>query len=165
MQSRNMRDLTKMEQETEQLASAFATQFFRMHRLMDRRLGQEGVSLARFKFLMFLKKEGTSRAADMADLLALAPRTVTEGLDGLERDGLIRRDPDPNDRRAKQVSLTVEGERAVVAIEPLRDEMLGRILGSLSDRDRADLRRVFQRIDANLTREEQLMGVSRPLSC
>lgn len=153
------------DQDTEELAGLFATQFFRMHRLMDRRLGQQGVSLARFKFLMFLKKEGTSRAADMADLLALAPRTVTEGLDGLERDGLVRRDPDPNDRRAKQVSLTAEGERAITAIEPLRDEMLGRILGSLSDRDRADLRRVFQRIDANLTREEELMGVLPRLTC
>jgi DNA-binding MarR family transcriptional regulator len=160
-----MDQILEKEQDTEELASLFATQFFRMHRLMDRRLGQQGVSLARFKFLMFLKKEGTSRAADMADLLALAPRTVTEGLDGLERDGLVRRDPDPNDRRAKQVSLTAEGARAVTAIEPLRDEMLGRILGTLSDRDRADLRRVFQRIDSNLSREEQLMGVLPGLTC
>jgi DNA-binding MarR family transcriptional regulator len=160
-----MDQILEKEQDTEELASLFATQFFRMHRLMDRRLGQHGVSLARFKFLMFLKKEGTSRAADMADLLALAPRTVTEGLDGLERDGLVRRDPDPNDRRAKQVSLTTEGARAVTAIEPLRDEMLGRILGTLSNRDRADLRRVFQRIDSNLSREEQLMGVLPGLTC
>ena len=138
----------------EPLASSFGKLFLRMHRLLDRRMAECGASFARTKFLLYLEKEGPSRATDIADLLGLAPRTVTEGLDGLERDGLVRRDPDPNDRRAKRVSLTPEGRKAIAATEPLRVRLVERIFGSLDADDRAHLDRILGRLSDALDREE-----------
>ena len=60
------------------------------------------------------------RATDIAELFGLAPRTVTESLDALERAGLLRREADPADRRVKRISITEEGRRAITATEPLR---------------------------------------------
>lgn len=136
------------------LSSCFGKLFLRMHRLLDRRMAERGVSFARTKFLLYLSKEGPSRATDIADLLGLAPRTVTEGLDGLERDGLVRRDPDPDDRRAKRVSLTDAGREAIAATEPLRIELVERIFGSLSDAERASLDTTLARLSDALDREE-----------
>jgi len=136
------------------LASSFGKVFLRMHRLLDRRMAESGASLARAKLLLFIAKKGPSRASEIADLLSLAPRTVTEGLDGLERDGLVRRDPDPADRRAKLVSLTPEGRTAIAATEPLRVRLIERIFGRLSAEEQAQLGHILSRVSDALDREE-----------
>lgn len=138
----------------EPLVSCFGKLFLRMHRLFDRRMAECGASFARTKFLLYLEKEGPSRATDMADLLGLAPRTVTEGLDGLERDGLVRRDPDPDDRRAKRVSLTPSGRSALTATEPIRVLLVERIFGSLNAEDRAQFGRILACLADAVDREE-----------
>ena len=48
---------------------------------------------------------------DLADLLHCDASNVTGIVDGLERRGLITRQPDPGDRRVKNLILTPEGER------------------------------------------------------
>jgi DNA-binding MarR family transcriptional regulator len=136
------------------LASRFGKMFLRMHRLFDRRMAESGASSAKLKFLMYLEKEGPSRATDIADLLGLAPRTVTEGLDGLERDGLIRRDPDPADRRAKRVSLTPAGRDAIAATEPVRRLLVDRVFGVLSASDCQALDRILTCLSEAIAREE-----------
>lgn len=138
----------------EALASCYGKLFLRMHRLFDRRMTESGASFARAKFLIYLQKEGPSRAADIADLLGLAPRTVTEALDGMERDGLVRRDPDPADRRAKRVSLTDEGLKAIATTEPLRARLVDRIFGVLTTEERGQLDRIMARLAEAVDREE-----------
>ncbi|MFN3434510.1 MAG: MarR family winged helix-turn-helix transcriptional regulator, partial [Sphingomonas sp.] len=80
---------------------------------MNRRMAEQGASLARTKLLLFLDRRGPARAADIADFFDNAPRTVTEAIDGLERDGLVIRSPDAHDRRVKQVSITDRGRRVI----------------------------------------------------
>ena len=48
---------------------------------------------------------------DLAALLRCDASNVTGIVDGLERRGLITRQPDPADRRVKHLILTAEGER------------------------------------------------------
>jgi DNA-binding MarR family transcriptional regulator len=111
----------------------------RMQRLLNRRMADQGASLARTKLLLFLDKRGAARAADIAEFFDNAPRTVTEAIDGLERDGLVQRTPDARDRRVKQVSITEEGRRVIGETEPLRQELIESIFGVLSDDERKSL--------------------------
>ena len=136
------------------LSRNFGRLFLRMHRLLDRRMAQGGASLARTKLLMFVDKEGPSRAVDIADMFGLAPRTVTEALDALERDGLVRRDPDKADRRVKRVSITEEGRRAMTATEPLRLQLTEQIFGVLSPEERAQLEVIVGKLGEAVAREE-----------
>jgi DNA-binding MarR family transcriptional regulator len=136
------------------LASSFGKLFLRMHRLMDRRMAKSGASFSRAKLLMMAQKEGPTRAIDMAEMFGLAPRTVTEALDGLERDGLIRREPDAVDRRVKRVIITADGKRAINATEPLREEMIDRIFGGLSDEEQAQLGRILDKLTTAIDAEE-----------
>jgi DNA-binding MarR family transcriptional regulator len=136
------------------LSRGFGKLFLRMHRLLDRRMAQEGASLARTKLLMFVDKEGPVRAADIAEIFGLAPRTVTEALDALERDGLVRRDPDKADRRVKRVSITDEGRRAMTATEPLRLRLTETIFGVLDPQERAQLDAIVTKLAEAVDREE-----------
>ncbi len=123
----------------EPLASDLFRLFLRMQRLMNRRMAEQGASLARTKLLLFLHKRGPARAADIADFFDNAPRTVTEAIDGLERDGLVARTPDAHDRRVKQVSITDEGRRVLGETEPLRQDLIDAVFGALDADERAQL--------------------------
>jgi DNA-binding MarR family transcriptional regulator len=103
---------------------------------------------------MFVDKDGPVRAADIAEIFGLAPRTVTEALDTLERDGLVRRDPDKADRRVKRVSITDEGRRAMTATEPLRLRLTETIFGVLDPQERAQLDAIVTKLAEAIDREE-----------
>ena len=138
----------------EPLAAELFRLFFRMQRLMNQRMAEQGASLARTKLLLFLFKRGPSRAADIADFFDYAPRTVTEAIDGLERDGLVMRTPDERDRRVKQVSITDEGRRVIGETEPLRQELIRGVFGALDAGERATLADMFGTLSAALDVEE-----------
>lgn len=118
------------------LADAVRDFFLRSHRAIDRIMTAQGASFARTKLLLYTSEFGPVRSADLASAFGLAPRTVTEALDGLERDGLIRRDPDPLDRRAKRISLTAQGQAVVHSTAPLRRQFLEEVFGVLSPAER-----------------------------
>lgn len=107
--------------------------YHRVHRLVNESMTEEGVSLARSKFLFFLSKLGPCRSTDIACALNFAPRTVTEAIDGLERDRLVMRKPDPEDRRAKIVSITETGRIVLEAAEHPRKQLIEEIFSALDD--------------------------------
>ncbi len=89
------------------------------------------------------------RLSDLADRLRIAPRSATEVVDGLVERGLVTRLPDPSDRRAVLVELTAAGHRTVADIHQSQADAADETFGSLSDRDRTDLRRILGGIAAD----------------
>lgn len=123
-----------MNRADEDLLRHLSVLYQRMRRHMDQLLAAQGASLARVKLLMFIAREcGAARAADIAGLFGQAPRTVTEALDALERDGLIQRTPDPDDRRVKRLTITEAGAAAVAAAEPIRRKFIEDFFRVLDD--------------------------------
>lgn len=136
----------------DEIIKGLAKAYLLIHRRVDRAMTQQGASLARTKMLLYIQQgAGTARAADIAELFSLAPRTVTESLDSLERDRLISRTSDPQDRRVKRLAITPLGERAIAATEPLRKELLQEMCAVLSETDRVRLRDILQRLTASLS--------------
>ncbi|MBA2932617.1 MarR family transcriptional regulator [Sphingomonas sp. CGMCC 1.13654] len=122
----------------------------RSHRLIDRIMTAQGASFARARILKLVSLSGSLRSIDLASSFGYAPRTVTEAIDALERDGLVRRDPDPEDRRAKRISLTPAGEKAVEAAEGSRLEYMQSVFGVLSAEECDEIVRVVGKLNARL---------------
>lgn len=138
----------------DELMRDLARVFLLMRRKMDRAMSMNGASLARTKLLLCIKGgEGRARAADIAELLNQAPRTVTEGLDALERDGLIQRTPDPDDRRVKRLAVTPAGHVAIDATEPLRQSIIDDVFGVLAPEERTALHAALAKLAAQLPLE------------
>lgn len=81
-----------------------------------------GLSIADFDVLNTLRRVGDSRGSKPTDLARASLVTtgaMTSRLDRLERSGLIRRTPDPADRRGVLVRLTAQGTK--VAGRALRE--------------------------------------------
>jgi len=133
-----------------EIADELRNFYLRAHRAIDRAMKMEGVSLARAKLLKFIANEGAARSADIGTTFGFSPRTVTEAIDALERDGLVQRTPDPSDRRAKRLSITPAGEAALAASEPVRQKFLTEVFGILSDEERQALSRALHKMNDRL---------------
>ncbi len=139
----------------ETLSSDLAHVFLRMHRLCDRRMTAVGASLARTKLLLYLESQiGEARASDIAEFFGLAPRTVTDALDALERDGMVRRELDPRDRRVKRLWITDAGVAAIAATEPLRLAMTDQIFGVLDAAEREQFQAMLVKLAAAIGAQE-----------
>ncbi|TME56764.1 MAG: MarR family transcriptional regulator [Chloroflexi bacterium] len=90
----------------------------RMHQMMERWADQHGLSEGRFQILVRLhhQADGRMTMGDLAGMLDVAPRTVTGLVDNLERDRLVKRVDDPNDRRAVHAEITDQGRERVKAL-------------------------------------------------
>jgi DNA-binding MarR family transcriptional regulator len=122
----------------------------RVHRIVDHAMTAVGLSLARAKVLMRLCEHGPMNQAALAGLLNFAPRSVTDIVDALERDGLVSRAEDQHDRRARVVSLTPAGCEALEAAQIVRCKAMEQIFGSLTATERASLATLLTTIRTTL---------------
>jgi len=79
---------------------------------MERAYAPHGISRGEFDVLATLRRSGepyTLSPRQLSGTLMLTTGGMTGRLDKLERAGLIRRSPDPHDRRGLQVTLTEKG--------------------------------------------------------
>jgi DNA-binding MarR family transcriptional regulator len=134
----------------EQVAQALRDFYLRSHRVIDRVMTAQGASFARAKLLMYIAGQGPVRSIDLATHFGYAPRTVTEAVDGLERDRLVRRDPDPDDRRAKRISLTDEGIAAAESAERSRRSHVENVFSTLSAEECDEMIRLFGKLNDRL---------------
>ncbi|MFI9149698.1 MarR family winged helix-turn-helix transcriptional regulator [Streptomyces sp. NPDC053367] len=79
---------------------------------MEKAYARFGISRGEFDVLATLRRSGepyTLSPRQLSSTLMLTTGGMTGRLDKLERAGLLRRSPDPHDRRGLQVTLTDEG--------------------------------------------------------
>lgn len=88
---------------------------------MDRRTSEAGLGLTtgEGRVLLNARRTGPIRQAVLAERLGIEAMTLSCLVDRLEKKGYVERQPDPNDRRAKLVTLTAAGDTVVSAIEPI----------------------------------------------
>jgi len=109
---------------------AAVTSVMRAHQLMlariERALKPFSLSFARFEMLRLLAftREGRLPMASATARLQVHPASVTNTVDRLEHDGLVRREPHPIDGRATILALTESGrDRVGRATEALNAEV------------------------------------------
>jgi DNA-binding MarR family transcriptional regulator len=91
------------------------------------------------------------RAGLVAQQLKLSAGAVTEVVEGLVREGLVRRAADPEDRRAVMLALTAEGRRVCERYELAASSALAQVLGRLTPLQRRRVRAVFADLNAAFT--------------
>ncbi len=85
--------------------------------------------------------------SDLADRVLLSPAGTTHLVTRLERDGLVRREVDPTDRRKWFTVLTDNGDRALQAARRTHNDVLRRtLLADTTSAERRTLRRIWQRL-------------------
>lgn len=73
------------------------------------------------------------RGVDLGRQLLKSPGYVSRVIDQAEDEGLVRRTPDPDDRRAQQIQLTAAGEAVLEAFVPRAVDVLDRTVYRVLD--------------------------------
>jgi DNA-binding MarR family transcriptional regulator len=110
----------------------------------------KGMSFARANLLFAVyaarQNETSSRMVDISLDLGVTARTLTTMVDALEKQELVERVPDPNDRRAIQLEITGAGEALIEPLAQALDSACEAVMGPLDDAERRILLRILTRL-------------------
>lgn len=102
--------------------------------------GEEPLTLTQVRLLRCLEA-GSRLTSELAARLGLSASTVSAGVDGLVRRGLVERVPAAEDRRTVPLRVTLAGEGAVQAARQRQERALTALFAALSPEERSALRR------------------------
>ena len=106
-------------------------------REVDRKVRELGVSAGYLPVFFALAAGKAMTQTALANVAAIEQPTMAATLTRMERDGLIQRQPDPNDGRSSLVSLTPAAQKKVKAVEAAVSKVNDRALSGLSEKERA----------------------------
>ena len=118
-------------------------------------LARHHISQGRFTVLMLLNRCSTepSTPAELADQAGVTRGTMTGLIDTLEKDGVVRRETDPRDRRTVLVRLTEQGQQSLEQMLPDYFKCVARIMQPLNPTERKQLVGLLQKIQRGLHRD------------
>ena len=121
----------------------------RIQRLLDETLSAYGLSHGEWKVLTSLRWAGPSHrrsAGDLARIADLSSGAMTNRLDRLEEARLVRRRPDPDDRRGVLVELTDKGRRLWEKAVGTQAEKEALLAAALTKRELEQLNGLLRRV-------------------
>src|SRR4051812_6253023 len=98
---------------------AFLNAHARVTRAISRDLAAAGLPDLSVYDALWALYERPLRVKELADAVVLSPTAMSRFVDRLERDGYVRREPDPGDRRALQVTVTPDGRKLLKRMWPI----------------------------------------------
>jgi len=107
----------------------------KMRTLFDARVRDRGLTLSRARTLLRITAGQAVNQRELAEDLEIENATLVRLVDGLEAQGLIERREVENDRRAKQVVMTDEGDAMVKLVNQMALDLRKEILAGLNDND------------------------------
>jgi DNA-binding MarR family transcriptional regulator len=118
----------------------------------------KGGTPARMQLLGVLHCKGPQIMSDLGDKLGVTARQVTNLVDALEEEGLVRRAEHPTDRRATVVEITQQGfDLAGQFLQPFHDKLAG-LYRELPESDQRELLRLLETLLEALRRRQGTCG-------
>jgi MarR family transcriptional regulator, transcriptional regulator for hemolysin len=136
-------------------AEDFGRRLFRLgqnwRREIDIRMRGFGLTDATWRPLYYLGRFGDGmRQTDLAAALAIEGPSLVRLLDALERQGLVERHAEPDDRRVKTLRMTPAGHATYQQLAMVYAEVSDRLLSEVSDAEIEVCLRVFGLIERAL---------------
>ena len=123
--------------------------------IMDAEVKRFGLTSATCRPLFYMGELGDGvRPKDLAEALDMERPSLGQLIDRLEKQGLIRRQDDPQDRRGKTLHLTKAGRMIYERTAEVADHMRSRLLEGVAEKDMTACMRVFGRIFDNARKIE-----------
>ncbi|CVI55742.1 MarR family transcriptional regulator [Agrobacterium leguminum] len=138
------------ETDKEQLLDEVSAFTRKLRAFFDARVGESGLTLARARALFALSRRGPLTQTELAEEMEIETPTLVRVLDGMEKQNLIERRSDENDRRAKRIHMTAEGEKTSETVQAMAKSLRSEIAADISSQELAMALDVMRRLSANL---------------
>jgi DNA-binding MarR family transcriptional regulator len=124
----------------------------RIKQVVLAQVAQFGLAPQQFWMLIALREMPGMSQADLAERVRADAPTVSRTLGALLERGLVRSDPDPDDRRRSRVFLTAAGEQLASEVAAVAADVRAAVVDGMSAAEEAAVRRGLKRILDNLDR-------------
>ena len=101
-----------------------------------KRIGAD-VTSVQFASMQAIELHGEMEQSQIAQSIHYDKATIGGVIDRLEKRGWVERKANPKDRRAKLVTLTREGRKALEEITPVVNALQDQVVANLNDDERA----------------------------
>ncbi|EGL53052.1 transcriptional regulator [Methylophaga aminisulfidivorans MP] len=120
---------------------------------LDKFLSRYDLLQGRWWVLILLMREDTfmSSHSKLAEQAGVSRATMTGLLDGLAREGLIKRIVDEKDKRQTQIKLTKKGQQKLDEVMPDYYQRLGQLMSVIDKEQGQVLMDVLAKLKRNLT--------------
>ena len=119
----------------------------KLNKVTKESIASYGLTTSQFFMLIALYEENGILISKLAEKVALDRATLTGLVDRLERDGLVKRTNDPNDRRAIKVYLTDKAEELRHDLLEIYHKNNSMFLSILSPKERQTFEAVVEKLD------------------
>ena len=129
----------------------------RLQRSMDETLAEFGLDTMEHKVLATLSQTGEpyqSTPGRLAKRMELSSGAMTNRLDRMEEAGLIRRLPDPDDRRGVVVELTDQGRTTYQSAVGVQAKKEALVAGALDEAEKQQLNSLLRKMMIEFERAE-----------
>ncbi|WP_044331416.1 MarR family winged helix-turn-helix transcriptional regulator [Sphingomonas hengshuiensis] len=125
---------------------------FKYHEDMDKVLHKHDVSKPIYRVMTVLRERQPASIGAIAEAALTKRSTVSRIIDRMIEQGLVTTEPNPEDNRVTEVTLTPAGQQKLRKLTPIVGRQFVRAMEGVSDRDIAHLLRTLQKISANLSK-------------
>lgn len=123
----------------------------RYRRVMDAVFLEHGLSYASTLPLRFLARQDRPyRQKELAEVLDVEGPTLVRVLDTLVAAGFVERRADPDDRRARLVTVTAGGRAFLSGLAEQLDALRGEVFAGVGDAEISATAALLARLDANM---------------
>jgi DNA-binding MarR family transcriptional regulator len=135
-----------------------------MRQNFERRIAGIGLQITpgEARALIYIAANEGARQSTIADRMGVEPMTVCGYIDRLEKVGLVSRQPDPADRRAKNVRTTEAADTTILAIRAEAKIVVEQAQAGLDAATRVMLTAALKQVRGNLLDIAGEKGESQP---
>jgi DNA-binding MarR family transcriptional regulator len=120
-------------------------------RYLEVELKRQGISLIRFNIMSTLYKNGGEMIpSEIAESVFREKNSVTAVINTLEREGVVRREPSPDDGRSVRVIITDKGWKEANRLAPIAQELSRGVLSCMEKEQVENLIGIMRTIRENL---------------
>jgi len=124
---------------------------------VQRRLALQGATLARFDVLAALDRErGGMTMGALSRALLVSNGNVTQLVQKLAKDGLVRNAPSPRDRRASIVRLTPKGRTEFAGLAAAHHDWIDALMAGMDAPDRESLYQALGALKRSIAKGQSL---------
>jgi MarR family transcriptional regulator for hemolysin len=127
----------------------------KLRRHFDAQMSQFGLTQAQWQALLTVATFEGCTQKELADVLEVQPISMARLIDRMARGGWVRREPDPNDRRAHRLFLTSQCDPVLELAQAASKKIVAKAYEGMSQLDQERLLAYLEHIKLNLQNEQE----------
>lgn len=116
-----------------------------IHKEEYKTIKESGLTAAQFGVLEVLYNKGDLKICEIIEKILTTSGNITVVIKNLEKDGLIKKNSDPEDKRSAIISLTEKGKEVIEGILPKHIKNIGNIFSVLTDEEKIMLKEILKK--------------------